>query len=73
MTKKEKKKENENEDEFNKCCICLESFKQGDEIRRLPCLHIFHTEEIDQWLSRNHLCPICRTPIEQNESEQQAR
>ena len=24
------------------CCICLEPFKQNEDIRRLPCLHIFH-------------------------------
>merc|ERR1711971_1031835 len=33
--KKKKKKE--------QCSICLEEFKNGDSIRRLPCFHIFHT------------------------------
>ncbi|ETN98342.1 ring finger protein [Reticulomyxa filosa] len=69
-SKQEEKKKEEEKDEFHRCCICLESFKEGEEIRRLPCLHIFHTAEIDEWLLRNHLCPICRTPIEQNEQQQ---
>merc|ERR1712087_794065 len=52
----EKKKE--------QCSICLEEFKNGDSIRRLPCFHIFHTHEIDRWLKTgNDKCPICRVPI----------
>jgi len=51
-------------DPDKKCCICLDQFKDGDSIRRLPCLHIFHKDEIDHWLRTNHVCPICRTPIE---------
>merc|ERR1712176_1032547 len=55
-------------DEENKkketCSICLEPFKNGDEIRRLPCFHIFHKNEIDRWLTTgNDKCPICRVPI----------
>ncbi|ETO34931.1 hypothetical protein RFI_02143 [Reticulomyxa filosa] len=53
-SQEEEKKEGKKKDEFNQCCICLENFKDGDEIRRLPCLHIFHTSEIDEWLTRNH-------------------
>merc|ERR1712013_397767 len=47
------------------CSICLEEFKNGDSIRRLPCFHIFHTHEIDRWLKTgNDKCPICRVPID---------
>lgn len=56
-------KKEKNVDEV--CCICLEPFKNGDPIRRLPCLHIFHKDEIDTWLRRNHICPICRIPIDE--------
>jgi len=45
------------------CCFCLEDFQDGEEIRRLPCFHIFHQEEIDKWLLENNNCPICKTPI----------
>ena len=57
---------NHNNNDNNKCCICLEKFKNGEEIRRLPCLHIFHQNEIDQWLRQNRLCPICRISVEQS-------
>jgi len=55
------------EDEGGKetCSICLEPFKDGDQIRRLPCFHIFHQHEIDRWLKTgNDKCPICRVPID---------
>lgn len=32
------------------CAICLSDFERGDRIRVLPCKHIFHMEEIDEWL-----------------------
>jgi len=45
------------------CCICLDDFQDGEDIRRLPCFHIFHQDEIDKWLRDNNSCPICKTPI----------
>jgi len=63
---KEIKREKDNLNQENRtCCICLEAFKNGDQIRRLPCLHIFHKDEIDHWLHKNHVCPICRTPMDE--------
>jgi len=53
-------------DERNKCCICLEQFGDGDRVRRLQCLHIFHIEEIDNWLRRNRECPICRINVDEH-------
>lgn len=51
-------------DSANKsCCICLSDFEDGDSVRSLPCLHMFHTEEIDHWLRSNNTCPVCRVPI----------
>lgn len=45
------------------CTICLEKFKNGDEVKTLPCLHMFHSGEIDLWLKHNNSCPICKTPV----------
>jgi hypothetical protein len=33
-----------------RCAICLEDFAKGDNVRVLPCEHIFHVDEIDDWL-----------------------
>jgi RING-like zinc finger len=32
------------------CAICLSQFAKGDRVRVLPCQHIFHLDEVDEWL-----------------------
>ncbi|XP_035669980.1 E3 ubiquitin-protein ligase Arkadia-like isoform X2 [Branchiostoma floridae] len=51
-------------DEDEKCTICLSHFMQGEDVRRLPCMHLFHIVCVDQWLTTNKKCPICRVDIE---------
>lgn len=52
------------------CSICLADFAVGEEVKLLPCGHLFHREEIDNWLikSRNW-CPVCRCSIGGDEEE----
>ncbi|KAJ5072902.1 hypothetical protein M0811_09348 [Anaeramoeba ignava] len=45
------------------CSICRCEYEDGEEIRRLPCLHYFHKDCIDQWIKSNPTCPICKTKI----------
>ncbi|KAF4518256.1 hypothetical protein B566_EDAN010402, partial [Ephemera danica] len=52
------------EDTTEKCTICLSEFEEDEDVRRLPCMHLFHVECVDQWLSTNKRCPICRVDIE---------
>lgn len=52
------------EEEDEKCTICLSVFQDDEDVRRLPCMHLFHTECVDQWLVTNKRCPICRVDIE---------
>ncbi|KAG6866186.1 hypothetical protein C0991_007736 [Blastosporella zonata] len=48
------------------CAICLCEFEKGDKIRVLPCHHIFHLDEIDEWLiQRKKLCPVCKSDVTQ--------
>ncbi|KAK1350770.1 hypothetical protein LUQ84_000050 [Hamiltosporidium tvaerminnensis] len=51
------------------CCICLEPYIQGDQIRCLYCHHIFHKICVDPWLCRTCICPICRKSIFLTESD----
>lgn len=33
------------------CVVCREDIQVGQMCRRLPCLHLFHRECIDQWIA----------------------
>ncbi|XP_071492466.1 RING finger protein 11-like [Diadema antillarum] len=46
------------------CVICMLDFQLGDPIRLLPCMHIYHTKCIDDWLMRSFTCPSCMEPVE---------
>lgn len=37
-------------DQQMECAICLEMFAKGDRVRVLPCKHLFHMNEVDEWL-----------------------
>ncbi|CAF0724981.1 unnamed protein product [Brachionus calyciflorus] len=53
-----------NDKELNEVCvICMETYKVNDSIRKLPCSHIFHKDEIDQWMYENKSCPVCKIDI----------
>uniref|UniRef100_A0A4W3IG05 RING-type E3 ubiquitin transferase n=2 Tax=Callorhinchus milii TaxID=7868 RepID=A0A4W3IG05_CALMI len=47
-----------------KCTICLSPLEEGEDVRRLPCMHLFHQICVDQWLATSKKCPICRVDIE---------
>ncbi|GMH27336.1 hypothetical protein Nepgr_029179 [Nepenthes gracilis] len=45
------------------CCICLEGYVDEDELRELPCSHLFHAECVARWLRINASCPVCKSEI----------
>eukprot|EP01063_Lacrimia_lanifica_P041916 TRINITY_DN988_c0_g2_i2.p1 TRINITY_DN988_c0_g2~~TRINITY_DN988_c0_g2_i2.p1 ORF type:complete len:384 (+),score=156.63 TRINITY_DN988_c0_g2_i2:129-1280(+) len=44
-----------------RCIVCMMDFEEGDELRKLSCPHVFHSECIDQWLDKSRYCPTCKT------------
>ncbi|KAJ4725342.1 E3 ubiquitin-protein ligase [Melia azedarach] len=46
------------------CCICLAKYKEKEEVRQLPCSHIFHLKCVDQWLRIISCCPLCKQELE---------
>ncbi|XP_070812672.1 LOW QUALITY PROTEIN: E3 ubiquitin-protein ligase ARK2C-like [Pituophis catenifer annectens] len=61
---KTEKEEGEESDTDEKCTICLSMLEDGEDVRRLPCMHLFHQVCVDQWLATSKKCPICRVDIE---------
>jgi len=57
------------------CVICMEDFKEGDQIVVLPCdpRHYFHDNCIESWFTNNGICPICRTTITRDALELQEK
>jgi hypothetical protein len=54
------------------CAVCLDTYKNNMELRRLPCKHNFHVECADRWLKEEvskGKCPVCRTPIIEEDEE----
>ncbi|CAA0832477.1 RING/U-box superfamily protein [Striga hermonthica] len=50
--------------EVPECCICLAKYSEKEEIRQLPCNHIFHLNCVDHWLRIISCCPLCKQGIE---------
>jgi len=42
------------------CAICLEPFLEGEQVRTLPCRHLYHTTCVDPWLAKKLQCPVCK-------------
>ncbi|KAM8961059.1 E3 ubiquitin-protein ligase ARK2C isoform 2-T2 [Pelodytes ibericus] len=61
---KDTKEDEEESDTDEKCTICLSMLEDGEDVRRLPCMHLFHQVCVDQWLATSKKCPICRVDIE---------
>ena len=47
----------------NKCVVCQYEFKNGENVTKLTCGHLFHTNCVDTWLSKNKVCPMCHKEI----------
>jgi hypothetical protein len=45
------------------CSICIDNMNIDSILRILPCNHYFHHTCIDQWLTTNINCPLCRTNL----------
>jgi len=57
-----------NGDEEEECPVCFAAYAPGEELRTLPCMHSFHTECIDSWLTSGAAgagtCPVCHSEVD---------
>jgi len=63
-THQEKPAGGDDSDGDGSCSVCLQAFCGGEDLKRLPCLHAFHTHCIDEWLAAQPSCPTCRTQLD---------
>ncbi|KAJ8648086.1 hypothetical protein MRB53_001109 [Persea americana] len=51
------------------CSVCLNEFREDENLRLLPkCRHAFHLPCIDTWLRSHVSCPLCRANVVSNPS-----
>ncbi|VVB06650.1 unnamed protein product [Arabis nemorensis] len=51
------------------CSVCLSEFEEEDEGRVLPkCGHVFHVDCIDTWFRSRSSCPLCRAPVQSEQT-----
>jgi len=55
----------DNENLQKECAICLGDFELEEQLKRLPCLHIFHNGCVNTWLKSNNICPICKAKVDE--------
>lgn len=46
--------------DVNACIICLETYKDTDQVMELPCSHVFHPLCLVKWIDRKTQCPLCK-------------
>jgi RING-like zinc finger len=41
------------------CCICVQPILEGENVRMLPCDHLYHGKRVDNWLTTySDTCPL---------------
>lgn len=49
------------EDLEDQCSVCFCGMEKGEVIIILPCDHIFHKGCLAEWLSKEKVCPLCKS------------
>ena len=45
------------------CIICMENYKNEEDVIYLPCQHLFHKNCLFEWFKINDCCPICKLKL----------
>lgn len=59
-----------NDREERSCAICLEEYKDRDNLGSMKCGHDFHVGCIKKWLEIKNICPICKASALEDISEE---
>ena len=48
----------------DKCLICIDNMETGQEVTELPCIHKYHSNCINEYLTKyNYKCPCCKEEV----------
>jgi len=53
------------EERDEECCLCLDEYKDGEEVLLLNCRHVFHEGCLSPWLVKSLTCPMCKGDLSQ--------
>jgi len=51
--------------ESDLCAICHDDFAEKQKVSQLPCDHMYHKDCVTKWLKMHNICPMCRSPIQE--------
>ncbi|CAH8313267.1 unnamed protein product [Eruca vesicaria subsp. sativa] len=51
------------------CAVCKDEMVLEEEVKRLPCRHLYHGECITPWLGIRNTCPVCRFELPTDDLE----
>jgi hypothetical protein len=69
LNKKNYKDVQEKNKSMDECVICMEQYKDDDEIAELKCSekHYFHSKCLEEWLKSKLECPLCKRVVSSND------
>jgi E3 ubiquitin-protein ligase RNF115/126 len=60
-------------DNSEDCAVCKEPFVLNEEVKKLPCKHLYHEECIVPWLKMHNSCPVCRWELKTDDPDYERR
>jgi len=57
------------EDRDEECCLCLDEYKDEEEVLELHCRHVFHEACLGPWLVKSLTCPMCKRDLSQTATD----
>ena len=49
--------------------VCLEGYRDDDNVKILPCLHVFHPCCLIEWFKKKCECPLCKKEFIEKKAE----
>ncbi|KAJ4838858.1 hypothetical protein Tsubulata_010892, partial [Turnera subulata] len=59
--------------EMNQCAVCQDDFEMGEEVKQMPCKHLYHEGCLMPWLQLHNSCPVCRHELPTDDPDYESR